>query len=73
MTGYKTVTSYIGRGKKKRKVTRRVPQFITGAPQSRQRSRNLYLGAHKNEDKEVAMRENAPMLRKKILKKIMVI
>ena len=63
LTGYKTVTSYVGKGKKRRKVTRRVPQYRHWTTPNPAKGTETYIwGAHKNEDKEVAMRENAPML-----------
>lgn len=63
MTGYKTVTSYVGKGKKRRKVTKKVPQYKTWTTPNPAKGTETYIwGAHKNEDKEVAMRENAPMM-----------
>jgi N-acetylmuramoyl-L-alanine amidase len=63
-TGYKKVTSYVGKGKKKRRVTRSVPQYrYWTTPNTTTKGAETYIwGAHKNEDKEVAMRENAPMM-----------
>jgi N-acetylmuramoyl-L-alanine amidase len=61
--GTKTVTSYVGKGKKRRKVTRKVPQYrYWTTPNERKGTETYIWGAHKNEDKEVAVRENAPML-----------
>ena len=63
LTGYKTVTSYVGKGKKRRKVTKKVPQYRTWTTPNPAKGTETYIwGAHKNEDKEVAMRENASML-----------
>lgn len=63
VTGYKTVTSYVGKGKKRRKVTKKVPQYRTWTTPNPAKGTETYIwGAHKNEDKEVAMRENASML-----------
>ena len=63
LTGYKNVTSYTGKGKKRKKVTRRVPQYRTWTTPNPAKGTETYIwGAHKNDDKEVAMRENAPML-----------
>ena len=63
LTGYKTVTSYTGKGKKRKKVTRKVPQYRYYSTPNPAKGTETYIwGAHKNEDKEVAMRENAPML-----------
>lgn len=62
-TGYKTVTSYAGKGKKKKKVSRKVPQYrYYSTPNAAKGTETYIWGAHKNEDKEVAIRENAPML-----------
>jgi N-acetylmuramoyl-L-alanine amidase len=61
--GTKTVTSYVGKGKKKRKITRKVPQYrYWTTPNTRKGTETYIWGAHKNEDKEVAVRENAPMM-----------
>jgi N-acetylmuramoyl-L-alanine amidase len=61
--GTKTVTTYVGKGKRRRKVTRRVPQYrYWTTPNPRKGTETYIWGAHKNEDKEVAVRENAPML-----------
>ncbi len=63
LTGYKTVTSYVGKGKKRRKVTKKVPQYKRWTTPNPAKGTETYIwGAHKNEDKEIAMRENAPML-----------
>jgi N-acetylmuramoyl-L-alanine amidase len=63
-TGYKKVTSYVGKGKKRRKVTRNVAQYhYWTTPNTTTKGAETYIwGAHKNDDKEVAMRENAPMM-----------
>lgn len=61
--GTKTVTSYVGKGKKRRKVTRKVPQYRYWTTPSPAKGTETYIwGAHKNEDKEVAVRENAAMM-----------
>jgi len=61
--GTKTVTSYVGKGKNRKKVTRKVPQYrYWTTPDPRKGTETYIWGAHKNEDKEVAVRENAPML-----------
>lgn len=63
LIGNKTVTSYVGKGKKRKKVTRQVPQYrYYSIPNPAKGTETFIWGAHKNEDKEVAMRENAPML-----------
>ena len=61
--GTKTVTAYTGKGKKRRKVTRRVPQYRYWTTPHPAKGTETYIwGAHKNEDKEVAVRENAAMM-----------
>ncbi|MCU7550263.1 N-acetylmuramoyl-L-alanine amidase [Chitinophagaceae bacterium LB-8] len=60
--GTKKVVSYTGKGKKRKKVTREVPQYRTYKIPNPAKGTETYIwGSHKNEDKEVAMRENAPM------------
>ncbi|HVG12948.1 MAG TPA: N-acetylmuramoyl-L-alanine amidase [Flavisolibacter sp.] len=62
-TGNKTVVSYTGKGKKRKKVTRQVPQYRYYTTPNPAKGTETYIwGSHRNEDKEVAMRENAPML-----------
>lgn len=59
LTGYKTVTSYTGKGSKRKKVTRKVPQYsYTSTPNPAKGTETYIWAAHKNEAKEVAMREN---------------
>jgi N-acetylmuramoyl-L-alanine amidase len=61
--GTKTVTTYVGKGAKRRKVTKKVPEYhYWTTPNPRKGTETYIWGAHKNEDKEVAVRENAPML-----------
>ncbi|WP_066401159.1 N-acetylmuramoyl-L-alanine amidase family protein [Flavisolibacter tropicus] len=61
--GNKTVVTYVGKGKKKKKVTKQVPQYRYYTTPNPAKGTETYIwGAHKNEDKEVAMKENAPML-----------
>jgi N-acetylmuramoyl-L-alanine amidase len=58
----KIVTSYTGKGKKRKKVTRKVPQYRYYTTPNPSKGTETYIwGSHKNEDKEVAIRENAPM------------
>ncbi|HEX6915354.1 MAG TPA: N-acetylmuramoyl-L-alanine amidase, partial [Chitinophagaceae bacterium] len=58
-TGYKTETYYSGKGKKRKKKTRRVPTYRTWTSPNPAKGTETYIwGAHKNEDKEKAMREN---------------
>ncbi len=62
-TGTKTVTYYTGKGKNRKKKTKEVPQYRTYTVPNPAKGAETYIwGAHKNEDKEVAMRENASML-----------
>jgi N-acetylmuramoyl-L-alanine amidase len=69
--GTKTVTSYVGKGKKRRKITRKVPQYrYWTTPNPRKGTETYIWGAHKNEDKEVAVRENAEMLEEENYKEI---
>lgn len=61
--GNKTVVSYVGKGSKRRKVTRQVPQYRTYRVPSPAKGTETYIwGANKSEAKEVAVRENAPMM-----------
>lgn len=63
LSGYKTVYSYVGKGKKRKKVAHKVPQYRYYSTPNPAKGTETYIwGAHKNEDKEVALRENAPML-----------
>lgn len=62
-TGNKTVVSYVGKGKKRKKITRKIPQYHYYTTPNPAKGTETYIwGSHKNEDKEVAIRENAPML-----------
>lgn len=64
LAGYETETYYTGKGKKKKKRTRKVPKYrYYTTPNTRAKGTETYIwGAHKAEDKEIALRENAPML-----------
>lgn len=63
LTGYKTVVSYVGKGKKKKKVTKKIPQYRNYSTPNPAKGTETYIwGSHKTEDKIVAIRENAPML-----------
>lgn len=64
LAGYKTEVYYTGKGKKKKKHTRKVAQYrYYTTPNTRAKGTETYIwGAHKAEDKEIAVRENAPML-----------
>jgi N-acetylmuramoyl-L-alanine amidase len=67
--GQKTVTYYVGKGKNRKKKTKEVPQYRTYTVPNPAKGTETYIwGAHKNEDKEVAMRENAPMLQEENFK-----
>lgn len=59
LIGYKKVT--VGKGKKKR--TKKVPEYRYWTTPDPAHGTETYIwGAHKNADKETAVRENAPML-----------
>lgn len=59
LTGYKTSTYW----KNKKKYTRKVPQYrYYNIPNPAKGTETYIWGAHKNDDKEVALRENAPMM-----------
>lgn len=64
LAGYKNQVYYTGKGKKRKKHTRKVAQYrYYTVPNTRTKGTETYIwGAHKAEDKEVAVRENAPML-----------
>jgi N-acetylmuramoyl-L-alanine amidase len=64
LVGYKTETYYTGKGKSRKKRTRKVPRYrYYEVPNTTARGTQTYIwGAHKGDDKEVAVRENAPML-----------
>lgn len=56
---YRTETYYTGKGKKRKKKTRKVPVYRTWTTPNPAKGTETYIwGAHKNEDKEQAMREN---------------
>ncbi len=68
--GHKKVTYYTGKGKNRKKKTKDVPQYRTYTVPNPAKGTETYIwGAHKNEDKEVAMRENAPMLQEENFKR----
>jgi len=59
ITGYKTETYYTGKGRRKKKHTRKVPQYRRWSTPNPARGTETYIwGAHKTEMKEKAMREN---------------
>lgn len=64
LVGYRTDVYYTGKGRKKKKHTRQIPQYRHyEVPNSNAKGTQTYIwGAHKAEDKETAIRENAPML-----------
>src|SRR6266496_3237771 len=58
-TGYKTQTYYTGKGKSRKKRTRKVPEYRYWSTPNPVKGASTYIWAvHKNEDKELAMREN---------------
>ena len=59
VTGSKTQTYYTGKGKNRKKRTRKVPTYRTWYTPNPAKGASTYIWAvHKNEDKELAMREN---------------
>lgn len=57
--GYKTQTFTSGKGKKKKTYTKKVKQYHSYSTPNPAKGTETYIwGAHKNESKEVAMREN---------------
>jgi N-acetylmuramoyl-L-alanine amidase len=63
ITGHKTVTYYVGKGKNRKKKTKKVPVYHSWTTPNPAKGSETYIcGAHKNDDKELAVRENAPML-----------
>ncbi len=63
LVGYRTEVYYTGKGKKKKKHTQKVAQYhYYEVANTHAKGTQTYIwGAHKAEDKEVAVRENAPM------------
>ncbi len=60
ITGYKTVTYYTGKGKNRKKKTKQVPQYRYYTVPSNAKGTETYIwGAHKSEEKELAVRENS--------------
>ncbi len=59
VTGYTTKTYYTGKGKKRKKHTKKVPTYNVWYTQAPSVGTETYIwAAHKSEDKELAMREN---------------
>jgi N-acetylmuramoyl-L-alanine amidase len=64
LTGYRTETYYRGKGSKRKKYTRRVPQYRSWSTPNAAKGTETYIwAAHKNDAKEVAMRENEALYR----------
>lgn len=62
--GHKTVTYYTGKGKNRKKKTKQVPTYRYWTAPSTAKGTETYIwGAHKSEDKELAVRENSFMLK----------
>lgn len=62
LIGHKKVTYYVGKGKNRKKKTKDVPQYRYYTVPSKAKGTETYIwGAHKNDEKELAMRENAQM------------
>lgn len=69
-TGNKTVTYYTGKGSSRKKRTKQVAQYKTITIDNPAKGTETYIwGAHKSEEKELAVRENAPMLQEPDFKK----
>lgn len=69
--GTKTITMTVGKGKKKRKVKKKVPEYRYWTTPNPAKGTETYIwGAHKNEDKEVAVRENAAMMEEENYKEV---
>jgi len=67
----KTITQTVGKGKKKRKIKKRVPEYRYWTTPNPAKGTETYIwGAHKNEDKEVAVRENAAMMEEENYKEV---
>lgn len=63
VTGYKNVTYYTGKGKNRKKKTKKVPTYRHWTTPNPAKGAETYIcGAHKNDDKELAVRENGPMM-----------
>ena len=63
LVGYKTVTYYTGKGASRKKRTKKVPQYkYTNLPSEAKGTETYIWGAHRSEDKELAVIENAPMM-----------
>lgn len=59
VTGHRTQTYYTGKGKSRKKHTRQVPTYRTWYESNPAKGTETYIwAAHKNDDKELAMREN---------------
>lgn len=59
ITGYKTQVYYTGKGKSRKKRTRKVPVYRYWSTPNPAKGASTYIWAvHKNDDKELAMREN---------------
>jgi N-acetylmuramoyl-L-alanine amidase len=62
-TGTKKVTYYTGKGKNRKKKTKTVPQYRYYSTPNPAKGAETYIwGAHKTDDKEVAIRENSAMM-----------
>ncbi|MCW3106345.1 MAG: N-acetylmuramoyl-L-alanine amidase [Segetibacter sp.] len=59
LTGYKKEVYYTGKGRRKKKHTRKIPQYRNWTTPNPAKGTETYIwGAHKNDLKEKAMREN---------------
>lgn len=63
LIGYKTVTYYTGKGASRKKKTKKVPKYrYINLPSEAKGTETYIWGAHRSEDKELAVIENAPMM-----------
>ncbi len=59
LVGYKSVVSYTGKGRKKKKRVTKVPQYRSWSTPNDAKGTETYIwGVHKTDQKEAAMREN---------------
>ena len=63
VVGHKTVPYYVGKGKNKKKKYKEVPIYkYTRLPGTAKGTETYIWGAHRSDQKELAVRENAPMM-----------
>ncbi len=70
LIGHKNVTYYTGKGKKRKKKTKVVPEYRYWTTPNPAKGTETYIwGAHRNEQKELAMRENSQMFQEENFEK----